>query len=185
LCALCDDICACAALQVTRVSQDAPLPAASKAAAQQLANLLLEQRQRAQQARKQQQQPGDAAAAAADGEGEGDDHQLSGSTGLRTQLLSASSQHKGLTRIYVPAPPLAAATSPADRQPLQLLTMRQQQQMREQARKAAIKRVSGSLVGRACMLLLLPLFVAVTFTDICRPVFVPVLVLCCSCVRRQ
>eukprot|EP00775_Hariotina_reticulata_P010173 gene10173-10333_t len=50
------------------------------------------------------------------------------------------------TRIYVPVPSITQASSAAERQPLRLMSIRQQQQLRQEARQEAINRVREKTV---------------------------------------
>ena len=134
-----------AAFQVTRVDRDspsAPLPVQAKAATQNLAFLLAAQQQRMQQSQQmqqqqqQQQQRGEEQAAT----------QPAGQHAVDARLVGGRVQQPGMTRIYLPAPAKSAATSEAQRQPLQVLSLRQQQQMREEARRAAVQKVRELLL---------------------------------------
>jgi hypothetical protein len=61
--------------------------------------------------------------------------------------LASAVPQAGTTRIYLPAPPLAQASSAADRQPLRLLSIRQQEQLRKEARAEAIRKVRTGGIG--------------------------------------
>jgi hypothetical protein len=129
-------------------------PSQAKQAAQRLAQMIMQQ----QQARKRQQtqQPTDAAAAqegtdadAAAAAAHAPDSSsaanpaggTAGDVASPGQVLASAVPKTGTTRIYLPAPPLAQASSAADRQPLRLLSIRQQEQLRKEARAEAIRKV--------------------------------------------
>jgi hypothetical protein len=136
-------------MSAVRISRDAAdalsaQPSQAKQAAQRLAQMIMQQ----QQARKQQQAQqatGDtqeeaeqAAEQAADAEAEAESADADTAPG---QLLSSAVPAAGTTRIYLPAPPLTQASSAAERQPLRLLSIRQQEQLRKEARAEAIRKV--------------------------------------------
>ncbi|KAF6256152.1 hypothetical protein COO60DRAFT_1640988 [Scenedesmus sp. NREL 46B-D3] len=153
------------AIRTSREAADAlsAQPSQAKQAAQRLAQMIMQQ----QQARKQQQQqqsatkqppagansaaveqaPDTAAAAAADADGSTADAEQPG------QVLTSAVPQAGTTRIYLPAPPLAQASSAADRQPLRLLSIRQQEQLRKEARAEAIRKMRERTVRdyQACL----------------------------------
>jgi hypothetical protein len=125
--------------QVVRVSRDMPLlplPEAAKRATQQVSRLIAT-RQQQQQLLRQQQSPEAAAAAAAEDAVQQD---------AGTDISGPKAQQLGLTRIYTPAPPKGAEASEANRQPLRFMSLRQQQQLREEARRAAVLKV-GFVAG--------------------------------------
>jgi hypothetical protein len=136
-------LCVNVKLQVVRLSRDAPptpLPDAAKRGAQRLSTLvasrqLQQQQQQQQQLRQGQEQQQDAAQGAADA-----GPAAAAVTGaiqedLGTPLAGAQT---GITAFYTPAPPKGAEQSPAERRPLRLMSLRQQQQAREEARRAAV-----------------------------------------------
>ncbi|KAF6255088.1 hypothetical protein COO60DRAFT_1641801 [Scenedesmus sp. NREL 46B-D3] len=154
------------AVRTSREAADAlsAQPSQAKQAAQRLAQMIMQQ----QQARKQQQQQQSAtkqppagansaaveqapdtaaAAAAADADGSTADAEQPG------QVLTSAVPQAGTTRIYLPAPPLAQASSAADRQPLRLLSIRQQEQLRKEARAEAIRKMRERTVRdyQACL----------------------------------
>lgn len=143
---LCDDAlpaclhACCCCQQVVRVSRDMPLlplPEAAKRATQQVSRLIATRSQQQQLLRQQQQQQQSPEAAAAADAVQQD---------AGTDISGPKAQQLGLTRIYTPAPPKGAEASEADRQPLRFMSLRQQQQLREEARRAAVLKV-GSVGG--------------------------------------
>jgi hypothetical protein len=129
-------------MSALRISQDAAdalsaQPSQAKSAAQRLAQMLMQQQQH--QARKKHQQPpqddADNTAAAEQAA------EAAADAATPAQLLPSAVPAAGTTRIYLPAPPLAEASSAADRQPLRLLSIRQQEQLRKEARAEAIRKV--------------------------------------------
>lgn len=138
-----------ASASARRVALEAPdtlaqQPTQSRLAAQRLASLLMQQQQQRKQKRQQvaeqdeqqQQDESQEQAAAA--------QQTGASKERPVRLLPTAVPQQGTTRLYVPAPSVNEATSAADRQPLRLLSIRQQHQMRQEARQQAIQKVRGS-----------------------------------------
>jgi hypothetical protein len=130
----------CPAAQVVRLSRDAPpapLPEGAIRGVQRLATLVATQQQRRQQQQQQTQPAADAAvqqqqpAAAGAGALQQD---------IGTPLFGRQAH---VTTIYTPAPAKGASKSAADRQPLRFMSLRQQQQAREEARRQAVMMVGG------------------------------------------
>jgi hypothetical protein len=128
-------------------------PSQAKQAAQRLAQMIMQQQQQARKQR-QRQQPGDAqedaaaegtagpaAAAAAQAHAADSAVDAPPAHGAAGDVLASAVPQAGATRIYMPAPPLSEASSAAERQPLRLLSIRQQEQLRKDARAEAIRKV--------------------------------------------
>lgn len=135
---------ATSAKKVTHETPDilAQQPDESRQAVQRLANILLEQQRLHKQ---QQQQEGEGAPDQQNHQGYQQQALLSDasvSSKLRpARIVSPSGSQLGATRLYMPAPSANDAVSPADRQPLQLLSVRQLQQMQQEARQQAYRKV--------------------------------------------
>lgn len=114
-------------------------PEAAKDAAQRLARMLMQQQQ---QARKLEQQAATEAAEAAAEAAAGEvTFNPDAATAAKPSRASGSTLPQGTTRVYVPAPSIQQASSAAERQPLRLLSIKQQEQLRKEARAEAIRKV--------------------------------------------
>eukprot|EP00878_Enallax_costatus_P017849 GHUV01018756.1.p1 GENE.GHUV01018756.1~~GHUV01018756.1.p1 ORF type:complete len:619 (+),score=225.47 GHUV01018756.1:2470-4326(+) len=114
-------------------------PSQSRLAAQRLANLLMQQQQQRKLQHQQQE-------AVLQDQQQQEVEQQGSSTQQPARIIPPSVPQQGATRLYMPAPSVNEAASAADRQPLRLLSIRQQQQMRQEARQQAIQKLRQKAV---------------------------------------